>query len=68
MPQYKDAYLAEHYDRFVFFDPKCRDRRVREVNQRTKRCLTCPGLKRCRLHPEFWLQGEEERLSLNEAM
>ena len=60
MPVYDESQLEINFDAHDFFDPECRDRRVREVNMRTKRCLGCPGLKDCRSHPEFWLQGGQE--------
>ena len=65
MPVYKEEYLEIHFDDHDFFDPECHDRRVREVNMRTKRCLRCPGLAQCRLYPEYWLQGQEEREARN---
>lgn len=65
MPVYKEAYLENHFDGFDFFDPECRDRRIREINMRTKRCLGCPGIENCRTHPEYWLQGLELRETLN---
>jgi hypothetical protein len=68
MPEYKEAYLKKHFDNFFFFDPECRDRRVREINMRTKRCLVCPGLGDCRTHPDFWLQGLSDRLAANEKL
>lgn len=43
MPLYKEEYLEKHFDDFNFFDPQCRDGRTREINMRTKRCLSCPG-------------------------
>ena len=58
MPVFDESQLEQCFDNHEFFDPECRDRRVREVNMRIKRCLGCPGLDLCRRHPEFWLQGE----------
>ena len=46
------------FDRFVFFDPRCTDKRYREIMMRTKYCLTCAGMKDCKTHPEFWLGKE----------
>lgn len=63
MFEYCRAYLRKHFDTFEFFDRECRDKRVREVNMRTRRCLKCPGREKCRWHPEFWLEGEAERLA-----
>lgn len=65
---YKEAYLEKHFDNFVFFDPECVDKRVREVNMRIKRCLSCPGFQRCQEHPEYWLKGQEQRLEENESL
>lgn len=68
MPNYSEHYLEKHYDDHVFFDPQCNDRRIREVNMRTKRCLACPGIKACQNYPEYWLQGLEGREVLNQAL
>ncbi len=68
MPQYKEEYLTQVFDNFEFFDPQCRDRRTREINMRTKRCLPCPGFERCQTHPEFWLKGEEARQAVNDEL
>ncbi len=68
MPLYKEQYLENHFDGFDFFDPECRDRRVREINMRTKRCLPCPGFERCQSHPEYWLKGQEGRQQENELL
>ena len=82
MPIYKEAYLEKHFDDFDFFDPQCRDQRVREVNMRSKRCLSCPGYRDpaevasgeqpkydlCRTHPEYWLAGQMERWRINENL
>jgi hypothetical protein len=65
---YSEQFLEDYYDDHVFFDPQCRDRRIREVNMRTKRCLTCPGIQSCRNYPEFWLQGLEEREAINQKI
>ncbi|MEW6284117.1 MAG: hypothetical protein AB1758_36220 [Candidatus Eremiobacterota bacterium] len=65
---YKEAYLEKNFDDFNFFDPQCRDRRIREIHQRTKRCLSCPGLSTCSLHPEYWLQGQVDRAQVNEKL
>lgn len=66
MPNYSEQYLEVYFDEHTFFDPQCHDRRVREVNMRIKRCLTCPGITECRRYPEFWLQGLDEREVLNQ--
>lgn len=63
MFEYCQAYLRKHFDNFEFFDRECNDKRVREVNMRTRRCLSCPGKEKCRWHPEFWLEGETERIA-----
>jgi hypothetical protein len=68
MPLYKEEYLEKHFDGFDFFDPQCRDRRTREINMRTKRCLPCPGFERCQSHPEYWLKGQEARREENENL
>lgn len=60
MPVYDESNLEKIFDDHKFFDPECFDRRVREVNMRTKRCLGCPGLSSCRKYPEFWLHGGEK--------
>lgn len=63
MLEFCRSYLKKYYDNFQFFDLECDDRRIREVYMRTRRCLRCPGLAQCRMHPEFWLEGEGERLA-----
>ena len=63
MFQFCRAYLRKYFDDFRFFDLECNDKRVREVNMRTRRCLKCPGKDNCRWHPEFWLEGESERIA-----
>ncbi|MGV8123946.1 MAG: hypothetical protein AB2L14_29705 [Candidatus Xenobiia bacterium LiM19] len=63
MLEFSRSYLKKYYDNFQFFDLECDDRRIREVYMRTRRCLRCPGLSQCRMHPEFWLEGEGERLT-----
>ncbi len=68
MPLYKEDYLEKHFDGFDFFDPQCRDWRIREINMRTKRCLPCPGFERCQSHPEYWLKGQEARREENENL
>ncbi len=68
MPLYKEQYLEKHFDGFDYFDPQCRDRRIREINMRTKRCLPCPGFESCQSHPEYWLHGQEQRLEENENL
>lgn len=66
--QYSEAYLKEHFDGFEFFDPECRDKRVREVWLRTKRCLEDPGFEEFTLHPNNWMTGFEQRRRLNNEM
>ena len=67
MPQFKEAYLQQFLDNFTFVDPECRDGRIREINQRTKRCNRCQGFDACKMHPHFWLHGEDERTDRNET-
>lgn len=68
MPLYKEQYLEGSFDNFEWFDPQCRDRRIREINMRTKRCLPCPGFEACQKYPEYWLKGHTERQRVNEGM
>ena len=68
MPVYKESFLETYFDKHLWFDPQCQDRRVREVNIRTKRCLGCPGLTRCKTYPEYWLVGLEQREALNREL
>lgn len=68
MPQYKEAYLQQYLDNFTFVDPECKDGRIREINQRTKRCNRCQGFDECKMHPHFWLYGQPERLDKNETL
>ena len=51
---------TEIFDEFVFFDPRCGDKRYREIMMRTKYCLSCAGLTDCKTYPEFWLGKEPE--------
>ena len=53
MTRYKEEYLVKYFDSFDFFDPSCRDKRLREVNMRSKRCLSCPGFEKCQTFPEY---------------
>ena len=66
--QYCESYLKKYYDDFKFFDMECSDARIRETNMRIKRCLRCFGLEACKMHPNFWLEGEDERKRENEAL
>lgn len=68
MTIYKEEYLQAHFDGFDFFEPECRDKRVREINMRNKRCLACPGFEDCQTHPEYWLKGEEARQEENDRL
>jgi len=61
MLEYSESYLEKYYDNFKFFDLECKDKRVMETNMRIKRCLKCPGKEQCKMHPEFWLDGEAVR-------
>lgn len=65
---YKEAYLEKYYDNYEFFDPECRDRRVREVWLRTKRCLVDPGFEEFTMHPHNWLTGHEVRRKVNKDL
>jgi hypothetical protein len=68
MSTYNETFLETYFDKHFWFDPQCADRRVREVNIRTKRCLGCPGLKLCKNYPEYWLVGLEHREALNQQL
>ncbi|MCD6309834.1 MAG: hypothetical protein J7M18_03910 [Candidatus Eremiobacteraeota bacterium] len=68
MVEYCEQYLKIYYENFKFFNPECQDRRVRETMMRTKYCMNCPGLDRCKMYPEFWLVGEIERMKMNEKL
>ena len=61
MIKYCKEYIKRHYEHFRFFRPECKDYRIREVMMRNRLCFECPGLERCRMHPEFWLEGQEDR-------
>lgn len=65
---YCESYLQKYYDNFKFFDMECTDKRIRETNMRIKRCLRCPGKPACRMHPSFWVEGEEDRKAENEKL
>ena len=65
---YKEEYLEKYFDNFDFFDPECKDKRVREINMRNKRCLACPGFEKCQMHPEYWLKGQSARQEVNESL
>jgi len=66
--KYKEEYLEKHFDGFEFFDPECKDRRVREVWLRTKRCLDDPGFKDYQMHPSNWMTGMEKRRAENNQL
>ncbi len=66
--QYKEEYLQKHFDGFEFFDPECRDRRIREVWLRTKRCLEDPGYGEFTMYPNNWMNGAEERRRENKIL
>ena len=66
MTRYKEEYLVKYFDSFDFFDPSCRDKRLREVNMRSKRCPSRPGFEKCQTFPEYWLKGQEERQEIND--
>ena len=66
--QFSEAFLEENFDNFEFFDPECRDRRVREVWMRTKRCLEDPGFGEFSMHPNNWMTGSEQRRTRNNEL
>lgn len=66
--QYKEEYLEKYFDGFEFFDPECRDRRVREVWLRTKRCLDDPGFAEYTMYPNNWMTGAEQRRRENNKL
>lgn len=68
MSEFSEAYLRQYFDNFKFFNPQCRHNVLREQMMRSKECNQCPGLEQCRLHPHFWLTGEEEREKVNEKL
>lgn len=65
MVKYCKKYIDTYYLHFKFFRPECKDKRIREVMMRQRLCMPCPGLDRCRMHPEFWLEGEDDRIKEN---
>lgn len=68
MINYCKKYIEKYYEHYRFFRPECMDKRIREVMMRRRLCHACPGLDRCEMHPEFWLQGEEKRLHENQRL
>ncbi|MCD4785007.1 MAG: hypothetical protein K8T10_14430 [Candidatus Eremiobacteraeota bacterium] len=68
MVKYCKKYIDTYYVHFKFFKPECMDKRIREVMMRKNECSQCPGIKRCRWHPEFWMEGEEDRMKENEKL
>lgn len=68
MVKYCKDYIKTYYEHFKFFKPECMDKRIREIMMRKRICLDCPGIDRCRMHPEFWLDGEEDRIKENERL
>jgi len=66
--QFKEEYLEKYFDNFDFFDPECRDRRVREVWLRTKRCLDDPSYPDFVMHPTNWATGSEQRRTENNKL
>ena len=68
MIKFCKKYIKQYYEHFKFFKPECMDRRIREVMMRGKKCFNCPGIERCRMHPEFWLEGEEDRDAENKRL
>lgn len=67
MVEYCESFLKKNFDSFKFFLPECHDKRIREINMRSKRCLKCPGLENCKAYPNFWAAGEGERMQINEV-
>ena len=68
MIKYCKKYIDTYYLHFKFFRPECMDKRIREVMMRQNKCSDCPGMERCRMHPEFWLDGQEDRMKENERL
>ncbi|MHB2020913.1 MAG: hypothetical protein ACYCW6_28585 [Candidatus Xenobia bacterium] len=68
MAQFSEQYLHENFDNFEFFNPGCRDKRIREINMRTKYCLQCKGFEACKMHPHYWLEGEAQRQVENDRL
>jgi len=66
--KYCKKYIDTYYVHFKFYKPECMDKRIREVMMRKNICVSCPGMERCRMHPEFWLDGEEKRIKENEKL
>jgi len=66
--RYCEDYLKRYYDEYKFFDPVCKDKRLREIMMRSKRCHVCPGFNDCKMHPDFWLSGESERVKMEEKL
>ena len=66
--KYFELYLKKYFDNFKFFDIDCTDKRIREVAMRIKRCLKCKGFEKCKMHPEFWFEGERLRFAENERL
>lgn len=68
VPQFTESYLENYFDDFEFFNPGCKDKRIREINMRTKFCMQCKGFESCKMHPHYWLEGEAHRLQENEKL
>ena len=66
--KYCESYLKKYFDNFKFFDIDCTDKRIREVAMRIKRCLKCKGFEKCKMHPDFWFEGERIRFAENERL
>ena len=66
--RYCETYLKKYFDNFKFFDIDCTDKRIREVAMRIKRCLKCKGFEKCKMHPDFWFEGERIRFAENERL
>ncbi len=66
--RYCETYLKKYFDNFKFFDIDCTDKRIREVAMRIKRCLKCKGFEKCKMHPDFWFEGERQRFAENERL
>ncbi len=69
MVKYHEDYLEKYFDEYDFFNPEHRDRRVREVWLRTKKCLEeQKAFESFQLHPNNWVTGFQERLQKNSEM
>jgi hypothetical protein len=65
---YCKQYIKKYYEHFKFFRPECMDKRIREIMMRKQMCPECSGIQRCRMHPEFWFEGLEDRMAENSKL